>query len=87
MRPRLPWRFTGRSGARGKTLAPRDDILAVVAAAEFDVGPIADRIDAPEVAARLEAHTAEAAERPRRRRLDRAPFRRSRLSLGDASAG
>jgi 2-hydroxychromene-2-carboxylate isomerase len=49
--------------SEGKTLATRDDILAVIAGTGVDVGPIADRIDAPEVATQLEANTAEAAER------------------------
>lgn len=49
--------------SEGKLLATRDDILAVIAAAGIDVDPIADRIDAPEVVAQLDANTAEAAER------------------------
>jgi 2-hydroxychromene-2-carboxylate isomerase len=49
--------------SEGKTLATRGDILAVIAGTGVDVGPIADRIDAPEVATQLEANTAEAAER------------------------
>lgn len=49
--------------SEGKSLATRDHILAVIAAARIDVGPIADGIDAPEVVAQLDANTAEAAER------------------------
>jgi len=49
--------------SEGKSLATQDDILAVIAAAGIDVGPIADQIDAPEVVAQLDANTAEAAER------------------------
>ena len=49
--------------SEGKSLATRNDILAVIAAAGIDVGPIAARIDAPEVVAQLDANTAEAAER------------------------
>jgi 2-hydroxychromene-2-carboxylate isomerase len=49
--------------SEGKSLATLDDILAVITAAGIDVGPIADRIDAPEVVAQLDANTAEAAER------------------------
>jgi 2-hydroxychromene-2-carboxylate isomerase len=49
--------------SEGKTLASRDDILTEIAAAGIDVGPIANRIDAPEVVAQLDANTAEAAER------------------------
>lgn len=47
----------------GKTLATTDDILAVIAAAGIDTGPIAGRIDAPELTAQLDANTTEAAER------------------------
>ena len=36
--------------SEGKSLATRDDILAVIAVAGIDVGPIADRIDATEIA-------------------------------------
>lgn len=49
--------------SEGKTLATQDDILAVIAAAGIDADPIADRIDAPEIIAQLDANTAEAAER------------------------
>ena len=49
--------------SEGKTLADRDDILAVIAAAGIDAGAIADRIDAPEAVAELDANTTEAAER------------------------
>jgi len=46
-----------------KTLATKDDILAVIAAAGVDAGPIGARIDAPDVVAQLTANTTEAAER------------------------
>ncbi|MBB1493272.1 MULTISPECIES: 2-hydroxychromene-2-carboxylate isomerase [unclassified Paracoccus (in: a-proteobacteria)] len=49
--------------SEGETLATADDILAVIAAAGIDAGPVASRIDTPEVAAQLDANTAEAAER------------------------
>lgn len=49
--------------SEGKTLATTDDILAVIAAAGIDTGRVAERIDAPEVVAQLDANTAEAAER------------------------
>lgn len=49
--------------SEGKTLATTDDILAVIAAAGIDTGPITDRIDAQELAAQLDANTTEAAER------------------------
>ncbi|MEQ1889763.1 MAG: 2-hydroxychromene-2-carboxylate isomerase [Alphaproteobacteria bacterium] len=49
--------------SEGKTLATADDILAVIAAAGIDPAPIAAQIDAPDVVARLDANTAEAAER------------------------
>lgn len=49
--------------SEGKLLATRDDILAAIAAAGIDAGPIAELIDAPEVVAQLDANTAEAAER------------------------
>ena len=49
--------------SEGKPLATTGDILAVIAAAGIDPGPIAARIDAPEVVTQLEANTDEAAER------------------------
>ena len=49
--------------SEGKPLASTGDILAAIAAAGIDPGPIAARIDAPEVVAQLEANTDEAAER------------------------
>jgi 2-hydroxychromene-2-carboxylate isomerase len=49
--------------SEGKPLATTGDILAAIAAAGIDPGPIAARIDAPEVVAQLEANTDEAAER------------------------
>lgn len=49
--------------SEGRTLATKGDILAVIAAAGIDTGGIADRIDAPEVVAQLDANTAEAATR------------------------
>ena len=53
--------------SEGKTLAAKDDILAVIAAAatgiNVDADAIAARIDAPETIAQLEANTREAAER------------------------
>lgn len=47
----------------GKTLAGRDDILTEIATTGIEAGRIADRIDAPDVVAQLDANTAEAAER------------------------
>lgn len=49
--------------SEAKPLATKADILGVIAAAGIDPAPVAERIDAPEVAAQLEANTAEAAER------------------------
>ncbi|MGY1410519.1 DsbA family protein [Luteimonas sp. A611] len=51
--------------SEGKTLATKDDILAVIAAAgiDIDVDAIAKRIDAPETIAQLDANTREAIER------------------------
>lgn len=49
--------------SEGKPLATTGDILAAIAAAGIDPGPIAARIDAPDVVAQLEANTDEAAER------------------------
>ena len=49
--------------SEGKTLATTDDILAVIAAAGLGLAPIAARIDAADVIARLDANTDEAAER------------------------
>ena len=49
--------------SEAKTLATRDDILAVIAAAGLDPAPIAARIDAPDVVAQLDANTEEAAKR------------------------
>ena len=46
-----------------KPLAKKDDILAVIAAAGIDPVAIAERIDAPEIVAQLEANTSEAAAR------------------------
>ena len=49
--------------SEAKTLATRDDILAVIAAAGLDPAPNAARIDAPDVVAQLDANTEEAAKR------------------------
>lgn len=49
--------------SEGKTLATIDDILAVIAAAGVDSAPVAERIDAPEVVAQLDANTEQAADR------------------------
>lgn len=49
--------------SEGKALATTDDILAIIAATGIVVDPIANRIDAPEIVAQLDANTAEAAER------------------------
>ncbi|MGY0611565.1 DsbA family protein [Luteimonas sp. A501] len=49
--------------SEGKTLAAKDDILAVIAATGIDAETIAKRIDAPETIAQLDANTREAAER------------------------
>ena len=46
-----------------KPLAKKDDILAVIAAAGINPVAIAERIDAPEIVAQLEANTSEAAAR------------------------
>ena len=51
------------SWSDGKSLATTADILEVIGAAGIDTGPIARRIDAPDVVAALEANTLEAAER------------------------
>jgi len=49
--------------SEGKTLATKDDILGVIAAAGVPAGPIAAGMDAPDAVAQLDANTAEAAER------------------------
>lgn len=49
--------------SEGKTLATIDDILAAIGAAGLDAAPIAERIDAPDVVAQLDANTEEAVER------------------------
>ena len=49
--------------SEGKTLATTDDILAQIAVTGIEAGPIAERIDAPEIVAQLDANTTEAAER------------------------
>jgi 2-hydroxychromene-2-carboxylate isomerase len=49
--------------SEGNTLADTDAILAAIDAAGVDTSTIAERIDAPEVAAQLDANTDEAAER------------------------
>jgi 2-hydroxychromene-2-carboxylate isomerase len=49
--------------SEGKSLATIGDILAAITAAGIDASNIARLIDAPEVVARLDANTAEAAER------------------------
>lgn len=49
--------------SEAKPLATKADILAAIAAAGIDPAPAAERIDAPDIVARLEANTAEAAER------------------------
>ena len=46
-----------------KTLATAADVLAVVAAAGIDAAPIAELIDSPQLVARLDANTDEAAQR------------------------
>jgi 2-hydroxychromene-2-carboxylate isomerase len=51
------------SWSEKKTLATTDEILAALAASDLDLAPIAARIDAPDVAAQLDANTNEAAER------------------------
>lgn len=49
--------------SEGKTLATVDAVLDGISAAGIDTAPIAERIDAPETVAQLEANTNEAAER------------------------
>lgn len=49
--------------SEGKTLATKDDILGVIAAAGIDAGPIRDAMDAAGTVAALDANTNEAAER------------------------
>jgi 2-hydroxychromene-2-carboxylate isomerase len=49
--------------SEGNTLSNTEAILTAITAAGIDAVPIADRIDAPEVAAQLEANTDEAAAR------------------------
>jgi 2-hydroxychromene-2-carboxylate isomerase len=51
------------SWSDGRALATTADILQAISAAGIDTAPIANRIDAPDVVAALEANTAEAAER------------------------
>lgn len=49
--------------SEAKPLAAKADILGAIAAAGIDPAPIAERMDAPDIAAQLEANTKEAAER------------------------
>lgn len=49
--------------SEGKTLATVDAVIDGISAAGIDTAPIAERIDAPETVAQLEANTNEAAER------------------------
>ncbi|WP_332818818.1 2-hydroxychromene-2-carboxylate isomerase [Sphingopyxis sp.] len=49
--------------SEGKTLTTNDDILSAIAAAGLDAAPIAERIDAADVVAQLDANTEEAAGR------------------------
>jgi 2-hydroxychromene-2-carboxylate isomerase len=49
--------------SEGNTLATIDDILAALTAAGIDTAPVAERIDAPEIVAQLDANNDEAAER------------------------
>lgn len=49
--------------SEAKRLATRADILSAIAAAGVDPAPVAERMDAPEIVAQLEANTKEAAER------------------------
>ena len=49
--------------SEAKPLANRDDILAVIAAAGVDTGPVSERMDSPEVVAQLQANTEEAVAR------------------------
>jgi 2-hydroxychromene-2-carboxylate isomerase len=49
--------------SEGNTLATIDDILAALTAAGIDAAPVAERINAPEIVARLDANNDEAAQR------------------------
>lgn len=49
--------------SEGNTLATIDDVLAALTAAGIDASPVAERINAPEIVARLDANNDEAAER------------------------
>jgi 2-hydroxychromene-2-carboxylate isomerase len=49
--------------SEGKPLKTKNDILTVIAAARLDPAPIAERMDASDVVAQLDANTSEAAER------------------------
>lgn len=49
--------------SEAKPLAAKADILGAIAAAGIDPAPIAERMDAPDIVAQLEANTKEAAER------------------------
>jgi 2-hydroxychromene-2-carboxylate isomerase len=49
--------------SEAKPLATKSDILTVIAAAGIDPLPIAERMDAPDIVAQLDANTREAAER------------------------
>jgi 2-hydroxychromene-2-carboxylate isomerase len=49
--------------SEAKSLATKDEICSVIAAAGVDPGPIAARIDASDVIAQLKTNTNEAAER------------------------
>jgi 2-hydroxychromene-2-carboxylate isomerase len=49
--------------SEGNTLATIDDILTAITAAGIDAAPVAERIDAPEIVAQLDANNDEAAER------------------------
>lgn len=49
--------------SEGRTLATRDDVLGTIGTAGIDAAPITERIDLPEIIARLDANTDEAAAR------------------------
>lgn len=51
------------SWSEGKSLATKADILGVIAAEGIEPGPIAERMDSPEIVAQLDSNTNEAAER------------------------
>lgn len=49
--------------SEGRTPATRDDVLGAIGTAGIDAAPITERIDLPEIIARLDANTDEAAAR------------------------